>query len=65
MLLKRILERFEIENKKDGFTLKYYVFGDVKPLSRTQLARFLDIYFKEQYQKGLLLTVSDIVLQHS
>ena len=52
-LLERILNRFEKEKKKDGFTLKYFVFGDIRPLSRTQLARFLDKYIMESGVKRI------------
>ena len=36
--------RYKKQSKKDGFSQKYYVFGDVKPLSRSNLSRNLDKY---------------------
>ena len=37
-------KRFKDCRLLDGFTLDYYVFGDIKPLSRSTLARHLDKY---------------------
>lgn len=37
-------ERFASQKKKDGFTMKYFVFGDIKPLSRRKLSDNLDKY---------------------
>lgn len=39
--------RFKEENKKDGFTVEWFVFGGTSPLSRSNLARFLDYYINK------------------
>lgn len=36
--------RYKSESKKDGFSTDWFVFGHIAPLSRSQLARFLDKY---------------------
>lgn len=43
-LYSMLKERFKACRNIDGFTLDYYVFGDIKPLSRSTLARYLDKY---------------------
>ena len=45
-LLVRLRARFSAEKKKDGFSSSWFVFGHLAPLSRTQLARFLDKYIE-------------------
>lgn len=45
-LLVRLRARFSAEKKKDGFSSSWFVFGHIAPLSRTQLARFLDKYIE-------------------
>lgn len=46
-LLDRLALRMEHEKKKDGYTLDYFVFGDIKPLSRQKLAKQLDYYISK------------------
>lgn len=46
-LLVRLRARFSAEKKKDGFSSSWFVFGHIAPLSRTQLARFLDKYIDQ------------------
>jgi len=46
-LCKLLRERYRTESKKDGFSKDYFVFGDVKPLSRSHLARNLDFYINK------------------
>ena len=43
-LLNRLKKRLESAKKIDGFTSDYFVFGDLRPLSRTTLSRKLDTY---------------------
>ena len=45
-LLVRLRARFSAEKKKDGFSSSWFVFGHMAPLSRSQLARFLDKYIE-------------------
>lgn len=43
-LCELLRERYAVESLKDGFSSAYYVFGDIRPLSRSHLARHLDEY---------------------
>lgn len=43
-LVNRLILRFKREKTKDGFSLEYFVFWDVKPMSRNALAHNLDQY---------------------
>lgn len=43
-LCNMLKNRFNKEKKKDGFKMSYYVFGDIKPLAQSTLARNLDRY---------------------
>jgi integrase len=45
-LILALRKRFKDVKKKDGFTLEWFVFGLISPLSRSQLARFLDYYIE-------------------
>lgn len=45
-LLDALRIRYKAQQKKDGFSSSWFVFGHVLPLSRTQLARFLDKYIE-------------------
>ena len=45
-LLGPLLKRLEQEKRKDGFTLDYFVFGDIRPVSRSDLARKMDHYIQ-------------------
>lgn len=46
-------KRFEHEKNKDGFNMDYFVFGDVRPMSRSDLARKLDMYIRESGVKRI------------
>lgn len=39
-------KRYDYAQKQDGFSDSYFVFGDIRPLSRTTLARYLDRYIE-------------------
>ena len=45
-LTDMLRECYKEQNKKDGFNQGYYVFGDIRPLSRSNLSRNLDKYIK-------------------
>lgn len=45
-LLDRLKNRLEKEKHKDGFTLDYFIFGDIKPVSRSDLARKMDYFIQ-------------------
>lgn len=44
--LKRLKNHYERQKNKDGYNDSYFVFGDIRPLSRSSLARYLDKYIK-------------------
>lgn len=44
ILISALRSRYKNEIKKDGFSTDWFVFGHIAPLSRSQLARFLDKY---------------------
>lgn len=46
-------KRFEHEKNKDGFNMDYFVFSDVRPMSRSDLARKLDMYIRESGVKRI------------
>ena len=46
-LLNALRARFKAIQRKDEFSFDWFVFGNVAPLSRAQLARFLDIYIQK------------------
>lgn len=41
-----LIKRLNHEKNKDGFNKSYFVFGDIKPLAQSTLARNLDYYIK-------------------
>ena len=45
-LLDRFKNRLEKEKHKDGFTLDYFIFGDIKPVSRSDLARKMEYFIR-------------------
>lgn len=45
-LCDMLRNRYLRESKKDGFNRQYFVFGDIRPLSRSNLARNLDRYIE-------------------
>ena len=45
-LLDRLKNRLEKEKHKGGFTLDYFIFGDIKPVSRSDLARKMDYFIQ-------------------
>lgn len=44
ILISALRSRYKEEINRDGFSSEWFVFGHVAPLSRSQLARFLDKY---------------------
>lgn len=52
-LSDRLKKHLENESKKDGFVLDFFVFGDVAPLSRSNLARYLNTYIAKSGVKRI------------
>lgn len=52
-LIKRLKMRYERESKKDGFTLDYFVFGDVTPTAQTSVYNYLNKYIKKSGVKKI------------
>ncbi len=44
IILTPLRTRFKAEKEKDGFSIEWFVFGHISPLSRSNLARNLDYY---------------------
>lgn len=45
-LSELLLKRYNKVSKTDGFTDDYFIFGDIKPMSRSTLSRYLDKYIE-------------------
>lgn len=52
-LVNRLILRYEREKKKDGFSMDYFVFWDIRPMSRNALAHNLDKYIAKAKVKRI------------